>query len=85
MLLIYFSVKLHESLFKTIDQEELFRKRDIQMEIKKEFDDQFMDQPDLDLNSNFRSIRLEAKENEWKLHPEFQIFQGTLPGNLRSE
>ena len=35
LLLIYFSVKLHESLFKTIDQEELFRKRDIQMEIKK--------------------------------------------------
>ena len=55
------------------------------METNKEFDDQFMDKPDVDLNSSFRSIRLEAKENEWKLHPDFQIFQGTLPGNLRLE
>ena len=30
------------------------------MEVKKEFDDQFMDQPDVDLNSSFISIRLEA-------------------------
>ena len=64
---------MHESLFKTIDQEELFRKRDIQIDTNKEFDDQFKDKPDVNLNNSFRSIRLEAKENEWKLHPDFQI------------